>query len=221
MTTNIDLVKWNEIQEKIWHCDTCHKNERVAINIRQQTQAPTRLVKLMLIGVAPPYTSDIGIKTIADSATSDSQDNLRNFILNVLGGQWESLLERGLLLVHCVKCAIVPKDRHQNPSIEVVDSCATRHFVQEVLLTHPSVVVVFGKAPFRAILTVPDVRSSVPSGLGLSCSVADLVRLTKGGITINTKEWHFRMYGSPFPLLKRQQAAEILRDAARYVGILR
>ena len=220
MPTVLGVSTWNEIQRRIWDCDLCVDNKRVACNIRQQTEAPVRPVKLILIGVAPPYVKNIQTKAVAKSAINDPKDNLRTFVQTALSCPWETLLERGLYLIHGVKCAIVPENRHQNPPTDVIDACAPPHFVQEILITRPSTVVVFGKAPFRALLRVPDVRPSLPQGLNLSCSVARLVDTTTGGLEVNANNWHFRLYGSPFPLQAQKQSAEILREAAREAGVL-
>jgi hypothetical protein len=170
--------------------------------------------------VAPPYANGIETRTVANSATNNPNDNLRAFILTVLDRPWEALLARGLYIVHGVKCAIVPKDRHQNPPDDVIDTCAPHHFIREILLTQPHTVVVFGKAPFRALLRIPGVRTSMPRGLGFSCSAATLVEKTRGGIQITANGWNFRLYGSRFPLQARKQAADILREAATYTGVL-
>lgn len=220
MPNTFDSERWDEIQRKVWQCDQCLGNRRVACNIRQRTEAPSHPVKFMLVGVAPPHAFGVEIRTIAKSATNDPKDNLRAFVVAALGEPWEVLLARGLYLIHGVKCAIVPEDRHQNPPSDVIDTCVPDYFAQEILLTQPSAVVVFGMAPFRAILRVPNVRESVPPGLGFSCSVAALVEKTKGGVRINADSWNFQLFGSPFPLQARAQAADILREAARSVGVL-
>lgn len=221
MPDQCDIVAWNEIQGRIWCCERCPGHERVACNIRQCTEGPSQPVKLMLVGVAPPYVAGVATRTFANSATNDANDNLRGFILAALGGPWDDLLARGLFLIHSVKCAIVPKDGHQNPPGDVVDVCVPPHLAREIQLTRPPAVVVFGKAPYRALLTVPGVRPSMPSGLDLSCSVATLVDRTRGGVEINADGWLFRLFGSPFPLRARGSAAEILEEAARRAGVVR
>ena len=221
MLGTFDISIWNEIQERIWSCDRCLNNDRVAWKIRQRTEAPSQPVKLMLVGVAPPHVNGVTTKTLANSATNDPNDNLRAFVVAALGDPWETLFARGLYLIHAVKCAIVPKDGHQNPPHDVIEACAPHHFVQEILLTQPSAIVVFGKAPFRAILRVPGVRQAMPRGLGFSCSVVTLAEKTKDGVRINTDAWNFQLFGSPFPLRAPNQAAEILREAASYAGVIR
>lgn len=105
--TSVDAASWIKIQAAIWACEVCRKHERVACNIRQQTEAPIHPVKLLLVGVAPPFEERVDVKTIARSATNHADDNLRKlFILATLPGSWEELLGRGLFLVHGVKCAI-------------------------------------------------------------------------------------------------------------------
>ena len=107
-------MQWSEVQGRIWDCELCREHGRVACVIRQQTEAPPRHVKLMLIGVAPPYTSGVETKSVADSATNDDDDNLRKlFVEATLGLPWATLVDRGLFLSHAVKCAIRPNDRHQ------------------------------------------------------------------------------------------------------------
>lgn len=212
---------WEAIQAKIWTCDLCCKHERVACNIRQQTQKPDRPVKLLLIGIAPPYVSEVTQKTPAKSATNDANDNLRKFIEETLRCSWNNLLLRGLFLVHSVKCAIVPKDRHQNPPDDVVDACAPQHFGEELKLIRPPRVVAFGKTSYRALLKAPGVTA--PRDLGVSKSVATLVKQTKGGLEVQADGWKFKLHVSPFPLVAGKPdpiAVDVLREAARLSGIL-
>lgn len=215
------VTAWREVQERIWCCELCRGHERVACNIRQQTEAPTRPSKLLLIGVAPPHAKEVGAKAAADSATNNEDDNLRKlFIVATLGLSWPQLLERGLFLVHGVKCAIVPKDRHQNPPIDVVDVCAPLYFADEIRLTRPPRIVAFGGAPYRALAQVPGVR--FPPNLGVSTRVAELVARTKAGVEIQIDGWTSRLHVSPFPLSGKKPnpiAADVLREAARLSGV--
>lgn len=133
-----EATGWQTVQSKIWTCEFCLDQERVACNIRQQTEVPPQNVKLLLVGIAPPYVSGVEQKTKARSATNDPKDNLRKlFILPTLADTWENLLTKGVYLIHSVKCAITVKDRHQNPPDYVVDVCAPSHFVQEVMFIRP------------------------------------------------------------------------------------
>ncbi len=221
--TSSDTVSWKRIQDAIWACEACRHHElrhpeRVAYNIRQQTDAPVQRVKLRLVGIAPPFIEGIVQKTRALSATNNPDDNLRRFILATLPGPWENLLSQGLFLVHSVKCAITEKDRHQNPPDDVVDACAPRHFIQEFLLLRPPRVVVFGKAPYRALLKLPGLRA--PRGLGVSASVAQLVDKTRGGLALQADGWKFSVHVSPFPPQNKQLAREVLREAAQLAGVL-
>jgi uracil-DNA glycosylase len=212
---------WEDIQAKIWTCDLCCKRERVACNIRQQTQKPDRPVKLLLIGIAPPYVSGVTQKTRAKSATHDANDNLRKFIEGTLHYSWNDLLLRGLFFVHSVKCAIVPKDRHQNPPDDVVDACAPQYFGEELKFIQPPRVVAFGKASHRALVRVPGVTA--PKDLGVSKPVATLVKQTRGGLEVQANGWEFQSHVSPFPLVAGKPdpvAADVLREAAQLSGIL-
>jgi uracil-DNA glycosylase len=218
----IDGTAWQTAQDTIWACELCRDHKRVACNIRQQTEVPARDLKLLLVGIAPPYVSGVLQKTRARSATNQPDDNLRKlFILATIPGAWEDLLARGLFLIHSVKCAITVEDRHQNPPDDVVDACALPHFVQEVTLMRPPRVVVFGKAPYRALLKIPGVRA--PSGLGVSVRVGMLVDKTRGGLELQADGWKFKVHVSPFPLERKKPnpvAQEVLREAAKLAGVL-
>src|SRR5262249_38666511 len=103
----IDTGSWKKVQDAIWACEVFHGHSRVACTIRQQTDPPARGIKLLLVGIAPPFEPGVALKTRARSATNHPDDNLRKlFVLATLPGTWEDLLERGLFLIHSVKCAI-------------------------------------------------------------------------------------------------------------------
>lgn len=217
----VDPKTWQTLQDKIWECELCRQQGRVACNIRQQTEAPARDIKLLLVGIAPPYLEGIVEKTRARSATNNPNDNLRKlFILATLHGRWEDLLCQGLFLIHGVKCAITEQDRHQNPPDDVVDACAALHLVEEVMLLRPPRVLAFGKASYRAVLRVPGVKP--PRGLGVSARVATLVDKTRGGLDLQADSWKFSVHVSPFPLQGKKPkpiAQEILREAAMLAGL--
>lgn len=197
--STVAMDAWNNLQGRIRACELCRGHARVACDIRQETDAPDHHVKLLLVGIAPPYVRGVTQKSRARSATNHPDDNLRKlFILATLRFPWNDLLARGMFLIHSVKCAIVPKDRHQNPPVPVVDACAARHFVEELKLIRPPRVVAFGKAPCRALLKVPGVRT--PRGLGVSKSVATLAKQTRGGLEVQADGWSFSLHVSPFPL---------------------
>jgi hypothetical protein len=88
------------------------------------------------------------------------------------------------------------------------------------LLTGSAIFVLVGKSIYELFCPVPGLRPSMPRGLGFSSSVADLVEKTGGGVQVTADYWNFRLFGSPFPLQAQNQSAEILREAARYAGIL-
>jgi len=213
---------WRTIQDAIWACEACRHHGRVACNIRQQTDALVRQVKLLLIGIAPPFEEGVVVKTPARSATNHADDNLRKlFILATLPASWEDLLARGLFIIHSVKCAIARKDGHQNPPDDVVNTCTPPHFVQEVQLLRPPRVVAFGKASYRAMLNLPGVRA--PRGLGVSASVAELVMKTRDGREFQADGWKLQVHVSPFPLKRKRPvplAQEVLREAAKLAGVL-
>jgi len=215
-------MEWNEVQGRIWCCELCRGHERVACDIRQRTEPPSRSVTLMLIGVAPPHVKDITTKTVANSATNDEDDNLRKrFVEVTLGRSWANLLERGLFLVHGVKCAIVPRDRHQEPPDDVVNVCAPRHLADELALTRPPRIVAFGGAPHRALAKVPGI--TLPKDLGMSKRVRELAAKTKGGVDIQARGWTSSLHVSPFPLNGKKPnpvAVEVLREAARLAGLI-
>jgi hypothetical protein len=173
------------------------------------------------VGIAPPYAGQVQNKTVAKSATNDPSDNLRKFIMDILVLPWDELLTRGLFLIHSVKCAIVPKDRHQNPPNDVVDVCVPHHFGEELKLIQPARIVAFGKVSYRALLKVPGIES--PKNLGVSKSVVALVKQTEGGLEVQADGWNFRLHVSPFPLASGHPdpiAAQVLRKAAQMSEIL-
>ncbi|MBX3332243.1 MAG: hypothetical protein KF722_17725 [Nitrospira sp.] len=119
-----------------------------------------------------------------------------------------------------MRCAITKQERYQNPPDDVVDACAPPHFIQGVLLLRLPQVVVFGKAPYRALLRLPGLKA--PRGLGVSVSVTELVDKTRGGLEFQTDEWKFHVHVSPFPLQHKRPvplAQEVLREAAKLAGV--
>jgi hypothetical protein len=173
------------------------------------------------MGIAPPYAKGVMQKTQAKSATNNADDNLRKlFILKTLRLSWNDLLIRGLFLVHSVKCAIIPEDRHQNPPDDVVDVCVPRHFGEEFEFIQPPRVVAFGKASYRALLKVPGI--TVPRELRISNSVTKLAKQTEGGLEVQADEWKFRLHVSPFPLAAGRRvplAVQVLQEVAQLSGI--
>lgn len=210
---------WRGIQKKVWACAICHNNERVDCNERQQTPPPDRDVRLLLVGIAPPYRGGTTEKRIARSATNDADDNLRRFIVATLDSRWDDLLQRGLFLTHAAKCAMVPKNRHQNPPNDVLDACAREHFGEEINLLRPTHVVAFGKVPLRAVLRSPGV--AIPADLKLSLTIRELAERSRSGREIHGPGWKSRLLVSPYPLRGKASrgAAFVLREAARLAGV--
>jgi uracil-DNA glycosylase len=119
-----------------------------------------------------------------------------------------------------VKCAIVPKDRHQEPPDDVVNVCAPLYLADELNLTKPPRIIALGGAPYRALAKIPG--AILPKGLGVSKRVGVLVAKTKGGVDIQVRDWASCLHVSPFPLNGKKPnpvAAEVLREAARKSGV--
>jgi len=141
---------WHQIQEGIWQCTACDGQSRVELNIRQQTDPPVR-VRLLVISLAPPFEEGVEKKTRASSATRSDQDKLRLFLEEALGDTWHRLTDRGVALLHAVKCAIRPiEGGFQNPPASVVDRCAPVHLAAELRQVGPEVVVALGRMAYRA-----------------------------------------------------------------------
>jgi len=147
------LVDWNKIQTNIWECEECRADPRIELRLRQWTDPPiTKPVRLLVVAVAPPFEPGVIEKTKAKSATNDPRDNLRLFVEEALHTSWAELLSRGLLLLHSVKCAIIPDSMgFQNPQRRVVDLCATEHLAKEIEIVRPAVVLALGGAARRAV----------------------------------------------------------------------
>ncbi len=210
-------VVWQEIQKAIWHCDRCKDFHKVECNIRQQTELHRRSVRLLVVGIAPPYKKSVQEQLPAKSATNDPNDNLRKFIADALELEWSELLDRGLAFIHAVKCAIAPeKAGFENPPIEVIDLCAPYHFGRELQLIEPGRVIAFGKAPVRSILRTHG--CSVPSKIKLSSKLKDIRGEYKGVI----REKALILHLTYFPRAgNKKKAGEDLVRAAKMSGIIR
>ena len=115
---------WERVQSKIWDCEKCVTNPRVALKIRQRTISPHMSVALLLVGLAPPHKGGVSVQRVAKSATNDPSDNVRLFVEETLAQPWDKLTGKGLFLIHAVKCAIVRNSEgSQNPPPPVVDCC--------------------------------------------------------------------------------------------------
>ena len=210
------MIVWDDIQKRIWACDACLGNPRVQLAIRQQTPAPTVLVRLLLIGVAPPYGPGVCVRAVAKSATNNSADNLRTFITETLCRPWDDLVARGLFLIHSVKCAIIPDEEgFQNPPNPVIDRCIPDHFAAEFELVNARRVVTFGKAPLRATLSHPSVTA--PPGVTKSKALAVLISRWPSGIACKPGENPFILHPAPFPrpTAAKKQVVSLLKQAAQ------
>lgn len=204
--------EWREIQEAIWNCAVCDGDQKVERNIRQQTDMPLTTPRLLVVAVAPPYSSKVRHKTIAKSVTNDPEDRLRQFLVSALQLPWQQLLSRHLFILHAVKCAITPNEQgNQNPSSAVVDACASRHLACEFNLLRPAIVLCLGIAAKRAILKMPGFQKA--DGLKLSGP-------PEGEYDVSSNGHSLRLIITRFPRgAGKQQAAIDLRKAAALVGI--
>lgn len=203
---------WQEIQDAICQCNKCEGDPRVECNIRQQTAEPRLPVRLLVIGIAPPYDSKVTGKTKAKSATNDSDDNLRKFIERSLDLRWDELAERGFALIHSVKCAIRPKDRHQNPPLRVVTKCVPPHFAQEFGMLRPSVVMTLGDRPLDAV------RKTA------GCRIINLrkgpIRDIRGKYSAYLDAEPFTLFVSFFHTVNPKLVEDDLKTAARLAGLI-
>lgn len=212
---------WELVQKEIHDCDACRGEARVARDIRQQTPAPTVRVVLLLVGVAPPYEADVSARTVANSATSDPEDNLRLFIEDTLAERWDSLVAKGMFFIHAVKCAIVPDtESFQNPPNPVVDRCSPIGFVPEFQLLSPPRVVTLGGAARRAVLQHPAVI--VPSGVSVSRKLSVLQNSWPDGIPCRLEDKPFVLYPAPFPrsAVAKNGARAVIKRAARLAELI-
>ncbi len=172
---------WERVQIKIWDCEKCATNSRVALKIRQRTISASMPVSLLLVGLAPPHEDGVPVRKVAKSATNDPSDNVRLFVEQALARPWDELTGKGLFLIQAVKCAIVPNpDRSQNPPPTVVDCCNPVGFAPEFQSLRPPRVVTLGDMARRAVLRTRDVI--VPPQLKLTTKFGRLQELWPEGI---------------------------------------
>jgi hypothetical protein len=204
------------LQKRIWTCDACLGHPRVQLTIRQQTPAPAVPVRLLLVGVAPPYESGVCVRKVANSATNNPDDDLRIFIEKTLYRSWDDLVAKGLFLIHAVKCAIIPDEKgFQNPPNPVIDRCTPDHFAVEFELVNAPRVVVFGKAPLRATLSHPSVIA--PQGVTKSKTLEVLISRWPSGISCRLGRQPFTLHVARFPRSNtaKKQASLLLEQAAQ------
>lgn len=214
-------VTWEEIQKRIWSCEKCKGHPRVEINVRQQTSSPTKPCAILLVGIAPPHQDCSTDRIVAKSATSDPGDNLRKFIEDAVGLQWNDLIAKGAFLIHAVKCAILPDaEGFQNPPNAVVDQCSSVGFIDELYVLCPSRIVAFGGTARRAVLKHPAIAT--PHGVSMSKSFKELNGLWPNGISCKFSSRELTLHPAPFPRSHgaKKKAATILRDAARLAGVV-
>jgi uracil-DNA glycosylase len=208
-------MSWEQVQKRILACEICKGHPRVETNIRQQTLPPRKPCAFLLVGVAPPHQASPCGRIIAKSATNDPGDNLRKFIEEAVGVQWDDLIAKGAFLVHAVKCAIVPDaEGFQNPPNDVVDQCSSIGFIDELYLLCPARIVAFGGAARRAVLKHPAIAT--PHGAGVSKTFKKLNELWPNGIPCKFTGRELTLHPAPFPRshAAKKKAAIILRDAA-------
>jgi len=205
---------WREIQGNIWECSACEGNPKVERNIRQQTDPSLTAPQLLIVAVAPPYLPAISYKVAAKSVTNNSVDGLRKFLEDALDLPWEQLQSRGLIVLHAVKCAIIPNELgFQNPSPGIVDACAPRHLALEFDILRPPIVLALGSAARRAIFKMPDCHKS--HGIKLSGP-------PEGEHNVPYKGTFFKLIVTRFPRGAGKHQAKIdLTKAAALAGISR
>ncbi|MBI2878116.1 MAG: hypothetical protein HYY19_00140 [Candidatus Rokubacteria bacterium] len=214
-------IMWDEIQRRIWECEACRGQPRVAIKIRQQTAAPAIHVAVLFVGVAPPHEGGVCVRTRAKSATNDPSDNLRTFIEEAAASRWDDLIAKGAFRIHAVKCAIIADDDgFQNPPNPVVDCCSPVGFVDEFQILRPARTVTLGSAARRAVLNHPAV--TVPRGVGVSKPLEDLLNSWPDGIPCSLGTDAFILDPAPFPrsAATKRRAATIIRKAVRLAGLV-
>jgi uracil-DNA glycosylase len=211
---------WEETQRKIWDCEACRANPRVAVKIRQQTILPKVSVSLLLVGLAPPHEDGVSVRKVARSATNDPSDNLRLFVEETLARRWDDLMDKGLFLIHAAKCAIVPNlHGSQNPPTRVVDCCNRVGFAPEFQSLRAPRVVTLGDMARRAVLKSPGVI--VPRQVTLRTKLGVLNHAWPQGIPCKLGDELFVLHPASFPRTpstKIAAAAEI-RKAAQLVGL--
>lgn len=215
------VASWETIQTKIWHCEKCATNPRVALNIRQRTPSPGICVSLLLVGLAPPHEDDISERKVAKSATNDPTDNIRVFVEETLAKSWAELAAKGLLLIHAAKCAIVPNaDGSQNPPPPVVDCCNPVGFAPELRALRPPRVVTLGDVARRAVLKTPGVV--MPREVRLTTKLKTLQERWPDGIPCKLIDDPFLLHPARFPRTARMKtaAAAVVRKAARLAALI-
>lgn len=204
---------WEEIQREIWDCSACGGKPRIQLSIRQQTEALSGQVKLLVVAVAPPFHQNVFQQVIARSVTNSPNDPLRQFLEMVFRSSWSNLTAQGLAVLHAVKCAVIPNEEgFQNPSQEVIDTCVPRHFAQEFIRLKPPVVIALGRAAKRAVIKVPGCKK--PTGLTISGPL-------EGEHSVRCQDYEFTLIVTKFPRGQGRHRAQMdLERAAVRAGVL-
>jgi uracil-DNA glycosylase len=208
---------WQTIQAKIWDCQRCASNLRVAIQIRQRTPAPVTAVSLLLVGLAPPYEDNVCGRKVANSATNDPRDNVRSFVEETLAQPWDELIAKGRFLIHAIKCAVV-RNGHgsQDPPPPVVENCCNPvGFEPEFRFLHPPRVVALEDMARRAILKTRGVIG--PPQVTLTRKLPLLEGLWPEGIPCKLGNAAFILHPTRFPrtVAMKLAAATALKRAAQ------
>ncbi|TKS60351.1 MAG: hypothetical protein EWM73_03137 [Nitrospira sp.] len=216
-----EATPWERAQSKIWNCEKCATNPRIALKIRQQTISPKMSMSLLLIGLAPPHEDGVFVRKVAKSATNDPSDNVRLFVEETLAKRWDALAAKGLFLIHAVKCAIVPNaHRSQDPPPPVVDCCNPVGFAPEFQSLRPPRVVTLGDMARRAVLRTPGVI--VPRQLKLTTKLGLLQELWPEGIPCKLGDAPFILHPARFPrtMAMKLAAATVVRKAAKLAALI-
>jgi len=215
-------TRWRQVQLDVWTCVACQGDARVETNLRQQTELVPRPARLLVVSLAPPFTR-VTSRTRAASATSDSSDTLRGFLEDVLRINWDEATNRGVALLHAVKCAIVPAaGGFQNPPPRVVDRCAPRHLRHEIMILAPSVVVTLGRMAYRAFVLAVAPTLEARRAAALRLSVPPVAsEAAHQGHTVDLAGRRFALFTGPFIRGRgRGGAAAAVERAATAAGVI-
>jgi hypothetical protein len=212
---------FSAIQRSIWECTACAGDARMEIRFRQQTRVIPVFARLRVVATAPPYRAGVERQIEAASVHSDPQDRLRAFLTKTLALDWEELVQRGLAVVHAVKCAVVPKDReederqHQDPPQSVTTKCAHLHFAREFRELRAPVVMTLGGRARLALRRA--CGTGVPPVLARALKEIPRSRLFE----IDSNGLRFRLIASAHPFADLDRARADLLKVAAIAGIKR
>jgi hypothetical protein len=213
---------WPSIQDRIWRCRDCHGDTRVATNIRQSTPAPIPFAKLLVVSLAPPFIEGVTVKTEAQSVSNNPEDHLRQFLQNVLRQPWRDVLAAGVIVLHAVKCGIIPTDEgFQNPPPRVVDRCARQHLAAEFRNVRAPVVVTLGAMAYRAVYQSAMAINGFVKPRELKLSEPPTAALASAdGYQIQLPDFAFKLFAGPFIRgAGRKEAERRLMRAAATAGV--